>query len=444
MLGLIKKLKTLPDAEQITDPQKVDAMYRHWRVRILYGSFIAYAVYYFCRVNISMALPSMEAELGYSKTELGLMVSALQIAYGIGKFVNGMMADRANPRYFMALGLFLSGLVNFFFGLSSSLIFLTVLWAINGWFQSMGFPAGARLLSHWYSPSEYGRIWGLYGCSHQVGAAVVLVSAGYLVNSFGWSYAFIVPAAVAMLVSLFVFNRLRDVPSTMGLPAIELYRREVTDHKAIEALEKPLSLSETLLTRVLNNKHVWFMAVGNFFLYLARYGALTWGPAFLNQQKGAAIDKAGWTLAVFEILGIAGMLSAGWVSDKFFRARRGPIMAMYMFLLSFGMLAFWLTPAGHPLVYTSALGICGFLIYGPLMLVSVAVVGFAGKKAAATVSGFTGLCGYIGAVVSGAGAGWVIDNYGWVAGFIMFIASGALSACCFALTWNVLPRSLAK
>jgi hypothetical protein len=98
-----------PPAAPLTDAAEIDATYRHWRSRILTFSFVGYAVYYFSRVNISMAIPQMQADLGYSKAQLGLVVSALQVSYGIGKFANGVLADRTNPRYFMALGLLLSG-----------------------------------------------------------------------------------------------------------------------------------------------------------------------------------------------------------------------------------------------------------------------------------------------------------------------------------------------
>jgi glycerol-3-phosphate transporter len=438
---VIDKFKALPPAEsQIENENEIDTLYRYWRLRILYSCFIGYAVFYFCRVNISMAIPAMQETLGYSKTQLGAIVSALQIIYGIGKFGNGILADRANPRYFMAIGLFLSAIVNIIFGLSYSLALLIVLWGINGWFQSMGFPPGARLLSHWYSPSEYGRIWGIYGCSHQVGAAIILIVVGYIIQNTSWQYAFIYPAVFAIFISLFLFNRLRDVPSTIGLPSVELYRNDITDKQTLAALERPHTVKESLFRYILNNKYVWFIAFGNFFLYIARYGALTWAPAFISETKGVAISKAGWMLGFFEIMGIIGMLSAGWISDKLFKARRGPIMAAYMFLLSFALLIFWLAPSGLPVLYTTSLGISGFMVYGPLMLVSVAVAGFAGKKSAASAAGFTGFWGYMGAVFSGVGAGWVIDHYGWDGGFSLFIASGVLSSLFFALTWKVKPR----
>jgi OPA family glycerol-3-phosphate transporter-like MFS transporter len=116
-------------------------------------------------------------------------------------------------------------------------------------------------------------------------------------------------------------------------------------------------------------------------------------------------------------------------------------MATYMFILSFTMLGFW--KLEHAVAYTTALALCGFLVYGPLMLVSVAAAGFAGKKAAASASGFTGLWGYIGGAFAGTGIGTIVDYFGWGAGYSVLVGASIMSALCFSLTWNVIPRSLA-
>src|SRR4028119_1243585 len=93
----------------ITDETEIDNQYKYWRKRVLYSAFIGYAFYYFCRVNISMALPYMQKDLEFNKFQLGLIVSVLQITYGVGKFLNGVIADRSNPRYVMTIGLIGSG-----------------------------------------------------------------------------------------------------------------------------------------------------------------------------------------------------------------------------------------------------------------------------------------------------------------------------------------------
>ncbi|MGH9663685.1 MAG: MFS transporter, partial [Bryobacteraceae bacterium] len=80
----------------------------YWQKRILWGATAVYTIYYFCRVNISIAIPLLQHSLGASKTQLGLIASGLQVAYGAGKFLNGVVGDRSNPRYFVAAGLLLS------------------------------------------------------------------------------------------------------------------------------------------------------------------------------------------------------------------------------------------------------------------------------------------------------------------------------------------------
>ena len=54
----------------------------------------------------------------------------------MAKFLSGILSDKSNPRYFMAIGLFLTGLANLFFGLSSNLyvlLFCGELMHFSGW-----------------------------------------------------------------------------------------------------------------------------------------------------------------------------------------------------------------------------------------------------------------------------------------------------------------------
>ena len=156
------QLKAQPNSARIKNSQEIKNKYRHWRIRMMYGMLVGYGTFYFLRKNFSMAMPVMLEETGYTKTEFGLILMICSLLYGVGKFLNGMLADRANPRYFMALGLFGSAVMNIFFGLSGSLTFFGVFWIINHWFQAMGWPPCARMLTHWYGPRELGTMWGVW------------------------------------------------------------------------------------------------------------------------------------------------------------------------------------------------------------------------------------------------------------------------------------------
>lgn len=430
--------------------------YGYWRTRQLYTTFIGYAVFYFVRKNFPLAMPGMETGLGLSKADLGKMLTWHDIVYGVSKFLNGILADRSNPRFFMSLALILSALANLAFGASSVFWVLITLWVLNGWFQGMGFPPCARVLSHWFSPHERGTFWGLWNTSHQVGLAVILVLAGWIAgSSLGWRYVFFVPAAIAMVVGLFIMERLRDTPASVGLPDVEHYTgpgREASpqakppthDERIISG---PIRLggsepSETshffefLMHHVFSNKYIWYACIANFFVYVVRYGFVNWGPSYLQQVKKVSSLASGGMVAGFEVAGLLGSLLAGWLTDRYFGSRRGPVCVIYMVATTVATIAFWKVPPGHPWLDACLLTSVGFLIYGPQFLVGVMTADLATKRAAATAIGMTGFFGYMSGVVSGWGLGSIVDKHGWDAAFAVLVGCSVAATIPFALTWN--------
>lgn len=430
---LTHALKAQPHAVPLSDPAAVRQQYRHWRVRMMYSMMIGYALFYFVRKNFSMAMPIFLRDMGYSKTDLGLILSLFSIVYGVAKFVNGVLADRANPRYFMAIGLFLAALANIFFGWSSSLVAFGTFWTLNGWFQGMGWPPCARMLTHWYSPTELGTKWGIWNASHQIGGAGILVLAGFLGERYGWRSEFFLPAALAIAGSFLLMNRLRDTPQSLGLPPVELYREQI---RPADPHEDTATSFWEILRAVLSNRLVWLVSLANCFVYIVRIGVLDWAPTFLVEVKGSTLGQSGIKVAGFELAGIFGALFAGWLSDRLFKGRRGPVNVLFMLALIFFMFEFWIIPPGHPWLDLAALVAVGFVIYGPQMLVGVAAADFASKKAAATATGMTGTFGYLGSAVCGVGTGFIVDHWGWDGGFIFFITSAVLGMLLFLLTWS--------
>ncbi len=426
-------LKAQPMAPRISGAAKIDHEYRRWRMRTMVGLFLGYAVFYFCRKNLSSAQPAMMKELGFSKTEMGMIWSALYLSYGVSKMVNGVIGDRANPRYFMAIGLFLSAVCNLFFGWAASLTTLAIAWALNGWFQGMGWPACARGMSQWFSASERGRTFGVWNISHQVGGGLILILAGYLTQNYGWRYSMWVPAVIGVFGAAGIVWILRDTPESMGLPSIEQWKN---DHEGAVKAEKSgaESVRDILFKHVLNNRQIWFLSLANFFVYLVRYGAMDWAPTYLVEVKHSSLAVAAAKTSLFEFLGIAGTLVAGYLIDTRFRRHRHMVNVIYMLLLVFAVIALWKLPPGTPILDGVMLGVIGFLVYGPQMLVGALAVDAGGKYAAATASGFTGFWGYLGSIASGVGTGLIVDRFGWNGGFIFFVVAAILGTLLFLAT----------
>ena len=431
--------------------EKIAPAYKRLRWQMLGGSFAGYAFFYFVRNTFSLAKPYLIKDYGLSKGDVGLIATALAISYGLSKFIMGSVSDRSNPRYFMATGLLLSGLINLVFpSFAGSVTMMFILWFANGWAQGMGWPPCARTLTHWFSDGERGRIFSVWNLAHNVGGglvgplvngalalAVVLAGGAALSAGLTFHIIFYVPAVLAIAAGFLLLVFLRDTPQSCGLPSIEDHKNDHPDTGVADP-EKELSAKEIFVTFVLKNKPLWIIAIANVFIYVVRYGVLNWAPTYLTSIKCCPPGDSRWLFFLYEVAGIPGTLLAGWASDKLFGGRRSPVSCIFMVLVTIAVWIYWKNPAGNFWVDTVALFTIGFLIYGPVMLIGVSAVDLAPKKAAGTAAGFTGFFGYVfGAVIAELGLGRVVDRWGWDGGFTLLLAACVISVVLFAITWNV-------
>src|SRR6266571_5956059 len=226
-----------PAAVQLTDPQEITRIYRYWQTRVLVSSIIGYATFYFVRKNLSIAMPVMQSSLGFKKTQLGLFLTLHGLLYGVSKFANGFLGDRANARAFMAFGLGASALMNVLFGFNSAVVTLGLIWMANGWFQGMGFPPCARLLAHWFPPRKLASRMSIWNISHSIGGGVIVILCGYLVV-ISWRLAFFVPAAIAFVCVIFIWFTLPDTPPSVGLPEVEGTQEHSEQHESRAAFRR--------------------------------------------------------------------------------------------------------------------------------------------------------------------------------------------------------------
>ena len=412
--------------------QATSQRFKYCQTRTIIATMIGYALFYFVRKNLSIAMPAMQADLGITKTELGLFLTLHGLIYGLSKFINGFIGDRVNARYFMVTGLVLSAICNVVFGFSSAVLVFGIVWMLNGWFQGMGFPPCARMLTHWVPPRELATKMSVWNTSHSIGAGLVVIVCGYVV-SLGWRWCFFVPSIIALLGAVGVWFTMRDTPQSVGLPALvpEGLTKEEAEHEDTSAEFKAFVRKQVFL-----NPYIWVIAVANFFVYVIRYVVLDWGPTLLSEWKGVSIEHAGWMVAAFEISGIIGMLAAGWATDRFFGGRSPRVCVFCMGFATLFIFLFWLLDTPPMWLASLLLMAAGFFIYGPQALVGIAAANMATKRAAATAGGFTGLFGYASTLVSGWGLGYLATTYGWSLAISVLIGIGITGTLVFMLAWN--------
>lgn len=436
-MSLFHLFQPAPPIAEIKDPEAVKKNYLYWRFRIFYAMWIGYAFFYFTRKSFPFAMSIMQSELGLSKFELGLLGSILYITYGASKFLSGIIGDKSNPRYFMSVGLILTGVFNLLFGMSSAYWALALFWGLNGWFQGWGWPGCAKLLTHWYSQSERGRWWSIWNTSHNVGGALIPLLVAACIEIMGWRFAMFAPGVISIAVGFFIMNRLRDTPSSLGLPPIEKYRNDYPS-RASRDEEAPLSTKELLWKYVLGNKFIWLLAIANFLIYVIRTAINDWSMLYLIEAKNYTTLQAGGCVCCFEIGGFFGSLAAGWASDLLFQGRRNPINVLYtlgiiVLTICFKMMA----NIAWPLLDGAFIFLFGFFIFGPQMLIGMAAAELTHKKAAATANGFGGFFAYFGAAFAGVLFGSLTKSYGWDGFFVTLLVCATLGLVILLPLWSV-------
>jgi len=264
--------------------------------------------------------------------------------------------------------------------------------------------------------------------------------AAYSTAWMGWRYAFYVPGLLAVLCAVYLLLRLRDTPQSTGLPPIEEYKNEPIPNRGRDQ-EHELGTRDLLVNYILKNKYLWLFAAANFFVYIARYSLLDWGPTYLKETKHASLEQGGYSTAIFEFAGIFSTILMGWLSDKA-GGRRGMVSLLCM-LPVFGAFAGILyTPAGRLWLDLTLFAIVGFFIYPPVMLLGVTGLDFTSKKAVGAGAGFIGLFGYLGRTVQGKGLGWIADHYGWKPALEAVLAGTFVAILILSFSWRLRPRAV--
>ena len=444
--------------EPIKDEAEVKQKYKHFRWRMFYSCFIGYVVFHFIKKNLAVAMPELSTDLGYSNTELGILGASLYLTYGIGKFINGILSDSSDVRKFMPTALFLSALANLgflastkfitpgeftFFGLPSATVLLWVLaffWGANGWFQSGGFPPIAKTLSYWYCNPERGRVWAMWSTSHQFGVMIAVYLSGFCINKMGWEGAFIVPSILSIICAIWLYDRLRDRPQSLGLPDIEVYKKTISEDCPVE--EDNRSYFQIYKESILCNKIMWLLAISYVFVYVIRYGTEDWFVKYLVEDKGNTLTLATSKLSVLAGAGIVGVMAAGTISDTVFGGKRAPVNVLYLVGVALSILGICFAPANmHWLDFVCAAAI-GFFTGGPQMLIGgLCAIEASSKKVASAATGFTGVFGYVGAVLSSMVTGIVIDKCGWNGAIAFWVGSAIVCILiCLILLKNEYSR----
>jgi OPA family glycerol-3-phosphate transporter-like MFS transporter len=421
-----------------------DARLRVWQLRVFVALWTGYAAYYLCRVNFAVAQPAIQHELGWSSSQIGWIPSIYFAFYALGQFINGQLGERLGARRMMTGALTVAALTNLAMAAVSSYPAMLALWAINGYAQSAGWSLVIKTISNWTTSQRRGVVVGLISTCYQVGNVVSWLLAGALCGSgWGWRSAFLVPGLILIPVIAGFLVFVRNDPQDAGFPPVRDDLEPAAPSKVGGTAPAARLTAAEVLRMTLSNRLLWILGLGYFCMNSVRYAFLNWAVQYMAEFHGRTIKGSAFTAVALPLIGAVGAVSAGWISDTLFGKRRAPVCAISLFALAALCAAFVQLPAGHWVLATAMLGVAGFLIYGPDMLMSgAAAIDVSHPQTAAASTGFTMAMGATGAILSGAGVGWLKDRAAgqWETIFYVLAGLSAASALLMVSIWNAKPK----
>ncbi len=156
--------------------------YRFWRYRVFAITWLAYAGFYLCRKNFSIAMPLLSQDQGFTTTNFAIILSLYGLFYALGQFCNGFLSDKFGPRLVVGIGLFLSILASIFMGFSAALLVFGLWWCINGIGQSTGWSGTVKNMAPWFRRKERGVVMSWWATCYVVGAIVATALATFIVT----------------------------------------------------------------------------------------------------------------------------------------------------------------------------------------------------------------------------------------------------------------------
>lgn len=147
---------------------------------------------------VNIAMPSAQADLGFSDNDRQWIVTAYALAFGSLLLLGGRLADMFGRRRMFLIGLVGFAIASALGGAAQSFELLVAARALQGAFAAVLAPAALSVLTTTFTePKERARAFGVFGAIAGMGGAIGLILGGFLTENFNWRWNLYVNVFIA-------------------------------------------------------------------------------------------------------------------------------------------------------------------------------------------------------------------------------------------------------
>ena len=397
-----------------------------WLVLLSFG--FTYLFFYNGRQNINLVMTQMAADLGSTTAALGVVSSSLFWCYAFGQLINGRLGAFFGYKKFMIVGIVASAILNIVISFQHSILVISILWGLNGFFQSMVWSNGLGVVNKWWPKKKRGFATGLatfFSGMAQVTTYLCVLLCLELNPEWSWRAAFRFPI-IPLLLSLIAFILFfKSSPKDVGLS--ELNEDTETYDAEFETAIKEKGYFYPYKLLFSEPKVIIFCFISAI-AGIGRYGLLTWIPTYFTEELGLAIKDGIFSSILLPFGQACAMFIFPLITDKLLKGKREPMLIIASVVTFGGMLVF-------PFIKNQSAASAMLFVLGVFAMVTGVIWAIAGdiggKALSSTVIGVFDWAVYMGAAIQASLFGFVKDSFGWIS---IFVIIGVLYIILLVLT----------
>nr|WP_315399411.1 MFS transporter [uncultured Sphingobacterium sp.] len=413
---------------------QIQKNFRKEQWKMLFITMFCYLFFYTGRHNFGWAAKGMSAELDISYQQIGWISFSMLMGYAIGQLINGNLADRLSPKIMILTGGFLSIVCNLSISYANTYAVILILWTLNGYFQSMAWGSGSKLISNWWDSNERGKAFGFYTMAAGSSSVLTFFMALLLVQQEqSWRTLFRYPILFLLFALVLFLIIARSHPSLKGFT--------LQSDSAQNASTSKLGWKESYKL-VFGNKKFLIASFAIGFQSMARYGLIFWVPIHFLGNNYKESNGNLW-LTLFIPIGMAvGAVSFGYISDLLFNKNRSKSIRAGMLCSCAIALLIYVIPTPHHALAAVLMFTAGFFVYGPQANFWTLSPDILGTKLVGTGIGVMNMFAYVFAAIGEPIFGKIIDYTGNTSNIFLVVA--VICALCAIIISFVKPATASE
>ena len=400
--------------------------------------FFATTVNYIDRQVIGLLKPYIQEDLGWTEADYGYIVTAFQVAYGIGMILGGRMLDRLGSKMGYSIAIIVWSLGAVMHAAVRSVTGFGAARAVLGLGEAGNFPAAVKVIAEWFPKRDRAYATGLFNSGTTIGAIIAPVIVTAITLQWGWRWAFVVTGMLGFIWVVVWWLLYYAPEKNKKVNAAELayiHSDDSSEDLAVSEFPDYAEASKITWRQLFRHRQTYAILFSRFVTDWVWWFFLFWTPDFLNKTHGVDLKATVLPLIIIYTMSSIGGVYGGHVSSQFVRFGRSIDFARKTTILLFALLVLPLNAIpymNNMWIVVLIIGLATSTHQAWASNIFTIVSDVYPKQVIGTMTGISSVGGAVGGALASSFVGLILEWTGSYATIFM------IASCMYLLAWLTL------